>query len=78
MKKRPLYKVEANALLQDLKTQLHIDTIRDLDIVHCYDVEGVDDAIFLQGVSTILSEVMVDDVYYDESFMNGKDRKSVV
>ena len=66
VEKRKDYAVEANDLLNDLKTQLKIDSITSLSIVNRYDVQGVSEDVLNQGVPTILSEPMVDDVYFED------------
>lgn len=66
VEKRPENAVEAKDILHDLQTQLKMDMIEDLSIVHRYDVQGIDRKTLDQAVPTILSEPMVDDVYYED------------
>ena len=64
--KRQDFAVESIELFETLKTQLKIETLKTLKIVHRYDIEGVNKEQLLKGSSTILSEPMVDDVVFEE------------
>jgi len=64
--KRKAFAVEANKTLNNLKTQLKLNNLNDVKIVHRYDVEGVSLEILKKGINIILSEPMVDDVTLDE------------
>ena len=66
VEKRSEYAVEANEVLHNLKTQLKLDNLKDLKVVNRYDLEGLDNKTLNEGVNTILSEPMVDDVYFEE------------
>ena len=66
VEKRKDYAVEAAEILNNLKTQLKIDSITELNVVNRYDVQGVSEDVLNQGIPTILSEPMVDDVYREE------------
>ena len=66
VEKRKDYAVEADEILNNLKTQLKIDSISDLKVVNRYDVQGVDEDVLNQGIPTILSEPMVDDVHKED------------
>ena len=66
VKKRNGYRVEANEILHNLRTQLSLDTINDLEVVNRYDVEGVNDRVLADGIKIILSEPMVDDVILED------------
>jgi len=66
VEKRKEYAVEADEILNNLKTQLKMNTITSLSVVNRYDVQGVSEDVLNQGISTILSEPMVDDVYREE------------
>lgn len=65
-KKEKEFAVEADEILGNLKNQLKIDGLEGLSVVHRYDVQGVSEDVFKQGIPTILSEPMVDDVYYED------------
>ena len=64
--KRKAFAVEASKTLNNLKTQLKLNNLNDVKIVHRYDVEGVSLEILKKGINIILSEPMVDDVTLDE------------
>ncbi len=64
--KRKAFAVEASKTLNNLKTQLKLNNLNDVKIVHRYDVEGISLEILKKGINIILSEPMVDDVTLDE------------
>ena len=64
VEKRKEYKVEALGVLKNIEEQLKIK-LDDLSIVNRYDLEGVLESDLAEGINTILSEPMVDDVYKD-------------
>ena len=66
VEKRKEYAVEAVEILNNLKTQLKIDNLVDLKVINRYDVCGVDEKTLQKGVNIILSEPMVDDVYFED------------
>ena len=61
-KKLP-YAVEAAALLEELRELLELPGLTGLRLLNRYDVEGVDETLFHQSVSTVFSEPTVDEVY---------------
>ena len=66
VEKRKDYAVESDEILNNLRTQLKLDTLTSLSVVNRYDVQGVSLDVLNQGIPTILSEPMVDDVYKEE------------
>lgn len=66
VEKRRDYAVEADEIFNNLRTQLKIETITSLSVVNRYDVQGVSPDVLNQGIPTILSEPMVDDVYRED------------
>ena len=66
VEKRKDYAVEADEILNNLRTQLKLDTLTSLSVVNRYDVQGVSVDVLNQGIPTILSEPMVDDIYKEE------------
>lgn len=66
VEKRREYAVEADEILNNLKTQLKMENISSLAVVNRYDVQGVSEEVLDQGIPTILSEPMVDDVYRED------------
>ena len=63
VEKRPDFAVEAAGLLQNLKTDLKLDTLRSLRLLNRYDVEGISAQDFEQAKTTIFSEPQVDTLY---------------
>lgn len=66
VEKRKDYAVEADEILSNLKTQLKMDALEALSVVNRYDVQGVSEDVLNQGIPTILSEPMVDDIYRED------------
>ena len=66
VEKRKDYAVEADEILNNLRTQLKLGTLTSLSVVNRYDVQGVSVDVLNQGIPTILSEPMVDDIYKEE------------
>jgi len=66
VEKRKDYAVEADEMLNDLQTQLKMNTITSLSVVNRYDVQGVSEDVLNQGIPTILSEPMVDHIYRED------------
>ncbi|MFV0394346.1 MAG: phosphoribosylformylglycinamidine synthase [Coprobacillaceae bacterium] len=65
VEKRKEYATEAHEVKQDLISQLGV-SIDSLRIVNRYDVQGIDEKILEEGLTTILSEPMVDDIYMEK------------
>ncbi|MBQ8293675.1 MAG: phosphoribosylformylglycinamidine synthase [Bacilli bacterium] len=72
VEKRKEYAVEASEVFHNVKTQLKINNLEDLSIVHRYDVAGVTEDTLKEGISIILSEPMVDDVVLEDYPIQGK------
>ena len=66
VEKRKDYAVEALELYNNLKTQLKIDKLTAVKVVNRYDVQGVSEEALKEGIPTILSEPMVDDVILED------------
>jgi len=66
VEKRKEYAVEADEILNNLKTQLKLNTITSLKVVNRYDVQGISEEVLNQGIPTILSEPMVDDITLED------------
>ncbi len=66
VKKRDEFAVEAKEVLENLKVQLKLENLENIDIINRYDVEGISEEVLITGISTILSEPMVDDVYVED------------
>ena len=59
VEKRKDFAVEADEILNSLKTQLKLDALNEVKVVNRYDVQGVSEDVLNQGIPTILSEPMV-------------------
>ncbi len=70
VEKKSGFDVEANGLKNELVSLLGIKEIRGLRLLNRYDVEGIDEALFTQCISTVFSEPPVDNVY-DELPVSG-------
>ena len=56
VEKKPGFDVEANGLKNELTSLLGIKDLTGLRLLNRYDVEGIDEALFNQCVSTVFSE----------------------
>ena len=70
VEKRKDFAVEALEILNNLKVQLKLNTLNNLRVVNRYDVQGVNERTLKEGISIILSEPMVDDVYLEDYPLN--------
>ena len=66
VEKRKDYAVEALDIFNNLKVQLKINNLTNVRVVNRYDVQGVNKKTLKEGISIILSEPMVDDVYLED------------
>ena len=66
VEKREGFNVEALEILNNLKTQLKIETLKSLKVVNRYDVQGVSKEVLEKGIEIILSEPMVDEVILED------------
>jgi len=62
VEKKEKFEVEAKALTQTFQRILKIKNLKSMRILYRYDVEGVEEKLFEQVISTILSEPNVDTV----------------
>ena len=73
VEKRKEFAVEAKEILETLKSQLELESLNEVRLIHRYDLQGVSKEDLTQGISTILSEPMVDNVYLEDvDVANGK------
>ena len=63
VEKKPGFRVEAAGLLKDLRSNLGLEKLQDLRILHRYDVENLTEELFEKAIARILSEAPVDRVY---------------
>ena len=66
VEKRKEFAVEADEVLNNLKTQLGLANLEGVKVVNRYDVQGVSEDVLNEGISTILSEPMVDDIHRED------------
>ena len=66
VEKREGFNVEALEILNNLKTQLKIESLKSLKVVNRYDVQGVSKEVLEKGIEIILSEPMVDEVILED------------
>ncbi len=62
--KKQSYAVEANALAEELRSLLGIQSLNSLRILHRYDVEGLSEDMFLQCCHTVFAEPPVDVLHH--------------
>jgi phosphoribosylformylglycinamidine synthase len=72
VEKRKEYAVEAKDILNDIHSQLNIQSVDNVSVINRYDVQGVSEDVLNQGIKTILSEPMVDDVTLEDINVEGK------
>ena len=70
VEKRIEYAVEAKELLHNLQTQLKLKNLENVKVINRYDVEGVNESYLKEGISIILSEPMVDNVFIENYEFN--------
>ena len=63
VEKKSPFDVEAQGVLSELRSLLGIEGLTGLRLLNRYDVEGIDEALFHQCVSTVFSEPPVDNTY---------------
>ena len=63
VEKKPALRLEAAALLGELRSLLGISSLAGLRLVNRYDVEGLDEDVFRRAVKTVFSEPQVDDAF---------------
>ncbi len=66
VEKRKENAVEANEIKHNLIHQLGMTDVKNVTVINRYDVQGISEEVLEQGIPTILSEPMVDDVYKEE------------
>ena len=67
VEKKPGFDVEANGLKNELTGLLGIRSLTGLRLLNRYDVEGIDEVLFKQCVSTVFSEPPVDNTYAQQA-----------
>src|SRR5665647_3665498 len=57
------FDVEAKGLFEDIKNNLDISGLKDIRVINRYDVEGLDEATYINAKTTVFSEPAIDMVY---------------
>ena len=70
--KRKEYAVEADEIFNNLTSQLKIENLNSLKVFHRYDVQGISKELLIKGANIILSEPMVDDVFFEKINTNNE------
>lgn len=65
VEKKRKYDVEGSSLLNDLKINLHLNTLDDLRVINRYDISGLTEDELQYSIKTIFSEATVDTVYQE-------------
>ncbi|GFP75237.1 phosphoribosylformylglycinamidine synthase [Clostridium fungisolvens] len=66
VEKRQGFDIEANALLEDFKTNLGINTIKEVRLINKYSFNEIESEVYEKAKAIIFSEPMVDKVYEDQ------------
>lgn len=66
VEKKVQYDVDKKKLLENIKRDLHIEALEDIQIIHRYDVDGVDDSKFEEICHHILAELPVDKIVEED------------
>lgn len=74
VEKKNGFNVEAIALMEELKSSLHLDALKKVRIVNCYDLEDVSNDDLVNIKKSILSEPNVDDVTESTFSLNEAER----
>jgi len=72
VEKKDGFNIEAKNYLSELKSYLNIKNLKELKILHRYDIEGIDDKTLLDVAKNILSEAPVD-IYYIKTHPYGSE-----
>jgi len=71
VEKKPGFRNEAKALLNEFRGSLGISGIRDIRVINRYDAENLDEDLFNRAVSGVFSEPQVDDVSSEVEIRKG-------
>src|SRR5665648_1220417 len=63
VEKRKGFDVEAKGLFEDIKNNLDISGLKDIRVINRYDIEGLDEATYINAKTTVFSEPAIDMVY---------------
>ncbi len=63
VEKKPGFRVEAEGLRHDLRSNLQLKNLDSVRVLYRYDIEGLSEETYKRAITRILSEAPVDDVY---------------
>ena len=63
VEKKKEYNVDGKAVLEDIRTALRIDGVKNVRIINRYDAEEISEENFERAIPTVFSEPPVDDIY---------------
>ncbi|MEG2198949.1 MAG: phosphoribosylformylglycinamidine synthase, partial [Anaerovorax sp.] len=63
VEKKQGFDIEAQGLFQDMKENLHLETLKGIRVLNRYDMEGVDQASYEKAKYTIFAEPAIDQLY---------------
>ena len=66
VEKKSGFDVEAKALFDDVKENLHLDHLKGVRILNRYDVDGIDDETYEAAKYTVFAEAAIDKIYEEE------------
>ncbi|MBQ0079763.1 MAG: phosphoribosylformylglycinamidine synthase [Eubacterium sp.] len=66
VEKKTGFDVEAQALFEDVRENLHLNNLEGVRILNRYDVDGIDDATYEAAKSTVFAEAAIDQIYEEE------------
>lgn len=66
VEKKSGFDVEAQALLEDIRTNLHIKNTELVRIINRYDIDGINDEVFEKTRYTVFAEPPIDNTYDEE------------
>ena len=66
VKKKEGFNVEAKGVLADLRENLQMENLKNVEIYNRYDVSGISDEVFENAKNTIFSEPQVDEWYTED------------
>ncbi|MBQ9708715.1 MAG: phosphoribosylformylglycinamidine synthase, partial [Firmicutes bacterium] len=66
VEKKSGFDVEAQALFDDVKENLHLDHLKGVRILNRYDVDGIDDETYEAAKYTVFAEAAIDKIYEED------------
>lgn len=66
VEKKKGFDIEAKVLMGEIVDNLGVESLKEVRILNRYDIEGIEEEIYLKALTTIFSEATVDLIYEDE------------